>query len=274
MLSWLSAYSSRWVWPRESQRSTANNIHSVFWLSVGFTGRGVRVSCLAFSHTLDVYWVCLSNFTFRDTLCLFLYFSLRGEWVTSCQELCQLQGTKASQLCKKDWVCFFFFKKSVSKLTNWGTDMSKKAGYPHSVLIWSIKALSRLVCLQKDSHAVDKLTVMQCLLSQSSFVFLPNFLTFPLFLFFLLFSVRSHSQLQLFNSSVRVWERAPDSSCVRVAQDVTTEPASPDQCQSLWKREPGWLLPEPPQQQQQQQLHQHQERDTVRPAMGTFPLWL
>lgn len=165
MLSWLSAYSSRWVWPCESQRSTANNIHSVFWLSVGFTGRGVRVSCLAVSHTLDVYWVCLSNFTFRDTLCLFLYFSLRGEWVTSCQELCQLQGTKASQLCKKDWVCFFFFKKSVSKLTNLGTDMSKKAGYPHSVLIWSIKALSGLVCLQKDSHAVDKrnaLFVINC----------------------------------------------------------------------------------------------------------------
>lgn len=233
----------------------ANNIHSVFWLSVGFTGRGVRVSCLAFSHTLDVYWVCLSNFTFRDTLCLFLYFSLRGEWVTSCQEHCQLQGTKASRLCKKDWVCFLFYFifLSVSKLTNWGTDMSKKAGYPHSVLIWSIKALSRLVCLQKDSHAADKRNALfvinyHAVPSFTEQFFFPS--QFSNILFFLLFSVRSHSQLQLFNSSVRVWERAPDSPCVRVAQDVTTEPASADQCQSLWKREPGWLLPEPPPQQQ------------------------
>lgn len=76
------------------------------------------------------------------------------------------------------------------------------------------------------------------------------------------------SQLQLLHSSVRVWEGAPDCRRVRIAQDVTAEPASADQCRSLWQREPGWLLPQP--QQQQQQLHQHQERDTVRLAMATL----
>lgn len=76
-------------------------------------------------------------------------------------------------------------------------------------------------------------------------------------------------QLQLLHSSIRVWEGAPDCSCVRVAQDVTAEPASADQCRSLWQREPGWLLPEP-----QQQLHQHQERDTVRLAIGANTLAL
>lgn len=62
-------------------------------------------------------------------------------------------------------------------------------------------------------------------------------------------------QLQLFYSSPRVWAAAPDSSRVRVAQDVTAEPASAEQWRSLWQREPGWLLP---------QHHQHQERNTVR----------
>lgn len=168
MLSWLSAYSSRWVWPCESQRSTANNIHSVFSLSVGFTGRGVRVSCLAFSHTLDVYWVFCFFFCLillSETLCACSYISLSvvSESLpvrssASCREQKHHSSVKRTGFV-------FCFLKSVSKLTNWGTDMSKKAGYPHSVLIWCIKALSRLVCLQKDSHAVDNrnaLFVINC----------------------------------------------------------------------------------------------------------------
>ena len=98
---------------------------------------------------------------------------------------------------------------------------------------------------------------------EGHFLLLLNlFFSFPLFLFH---SPIVLSQLQLLNSSVRLWKGTPDCSCVRVAQDVTAEPASTDQCWSLWQREPGWLHPEP----QQQQLHQHQERNTVRIAMET-----
>lgn len=103
------------------------------------------------------------------------------------------------------------------------------------------------------------LTVLQYLVS-------PNFFVSTLCFAFCV------SQLQLLHSSVRVWEGAPDCSCVRIAQDVTAEPASADRCRSLWQREPGWVFAATEPQQQQQQLHQQQARDTVRLAMLTNTL--
>lgn len=88
-----------------------------------------------------------------------------------------------------------------------------------------------------------------------------DFLTFPLHLS----RPSPLSQLQLLHSGVRFWEGAPDRCRVRVAEDVTAEPASAGGCRSPRQWDPGWFLPEP-----QQQLHQHKERDTVRIHTNDF----
>lgn len=74
----------------------------------------------------------------------------------------------------------------------------------------------------------------------------------------------SHLQLQLLHGGPRIWEGAPHSCRVRVAQDVAPKPPPAVQRRSPCQRESRRFVPQP-QQQQHQQLHQHQERNTVRP---------
>lgn len=69
-------------------------------------------------------------------------------------------------------------------------------------------------------------------------------------------------QLQLLHGGPRVWEGAPYSCRVRVAQDVAPKPPPAVQRRSRCQRESRRFVS---QQQQQQQLHQHQEGNAVRP---------
>ena len=162
-----------------------------------------------------------------------IVFGLPCEWVTILSGPLPIAWNKRCLL-----LCFFFL--FVFKTKNW---------------VLSSDSRSLEVCLSLEWISVDQTCV-----SIPPYIKLLSSSISPTFLL---------SQFQLLHSSVRVWEGAPDCSCVRVAQDVTAEPASADHCRSLWQREPGRSLSEP---QQQQQLHQQQERDTVSLTMGTISL--
>lgn len=235
-----------------------------FHLTAGYRLQWSELFFLAYLHT---YLANFSSWTFRNTLCLFLCLVflpplwvsrfLLGPLPVAGNNSIPALWTHCMFLC---FVCFCCRRKP---LWRWHTHQEKCRISPFSIdLSFEFEACLLSPNVQQTLETSSLwLTVMQYWTSfhQTSFFFSPHSfcssLAFPSCL----------SQLQLLHSSVRFWEGAPDCCRVRVAQDVTAEPASADRCRSLWQRESGWLLPEP--QQQQQRLHQHQERDTVRLAM-------